>query len=259
MNGFYRDDHILAPFLPIICRHVESISANERRRYICVVFSHWLRAFTCDFRSYLDMYRKWTLFQLKPCKLRLRRKSNHLKTSRIKYIHSMHCMEWIFLIWLFANISVFHWLNPVHVAMLQVSGSPRRPGGPHWSHREYGTGLQDSWTNCRSSSDPLTIGSETKIVFCVSTLIFNNGSSASESKELMFEHNMCKAYSISELMFLLYVSAYLNKIADVLLVSISHLHRCSIMLIICFEYTSGCRYNAVQQSMMQHYNNRDGT
>ena len=35
-------------FLPAIWGHVRMVLANERRRYICNVFSHWLRLFSCD-------------------------------------------------------------------------------------------------------------------------------------------------------------------------------------------------------------------
>ena len=39
--------------------HMRTVSANERRRYISNVFSHWLRLFTCDLR-WID--RKQTLW-----------------------------------------------------------------------------------------------------------------------------------------------------------------------------------------------------
>ena len=34
--------------LSVISGHVRTLSANERRRYICNVISHWLRSFTRD-------------------------------------------------------------------------------------------------------------------------------------------------------------------------------------------------------------------
>ena len=36
--------------LSIASGHMRMVSANERRRYICNVFSHWLRPFSCDQR-----------------------------------------------------------------------------------------------------------------------------------------------------------------------------------------------------------------
>ena len=42
-------DHILSP----VSSHVRTSSANERRRYICNVFSHWLRPFSRALRPWI--------------------------------------------------------------------------------------------------------------------------------------------------------------------------------------------------------------